>query len=95
MKWSCSAGGQPRGSGQGPEDLSHEERLQELGQSANWRRDIFGMTEQQLSNACLEAVGMEPGSAQCHVMAEQEAMGINSNYKVRGIISQAREKLAS
>lgn len=77
MKWSCSAGGQPRGSGQGPEDLSHEERLQELGESANWRRDIFGMTEQQLSNACMEAVEMEPDSAQCHVMAEQEAMGIN------------------
>lgn len=31
INWSCTRGGQPRWSGQVPEDLSHEERLQELG----------------------------------------------------------------
>lgn len=76
MKWSCSRG-QPGASGQGPEELSHEERLQELGESANWRRDIFGMTEDQISNTYMEAVKMEPGSAQCHVMGEQDATAIN------------------
>lgn len=78
MKWSWSRGGQPRGPGQGPEDLSSEEKLQELGESANCRKDIFGTAEQQLSNTYMEAVKkMEAGSAQCHVVGEQEATGIN------------------
>lgn len=52
------------------------------GEAANWRRDIFGMAEQQLSNACIEAVEkIEPASAQCHGMGEQEAKGINWSQK--------------
>lgn len=46
---------------------------------SDWRRDIFGMTEQQPPNTYLR-VGtkkMEPASTQWHLMGEQEAKGIN------------------
>lgn len=71
MRWSCSREGSQEG-------LARAQKTCPMRRGCSWRRDIFGMTEQQLSNSPVGAAKeMEPGSAQCHVLGEQEAMGTN------------------